>query len=150
MPVLRLFFVLFLFGHIAAATAQSNMQGNVQTFGDYKVPYSVFNSSFLTPEIASAYDIVRSDTLAVMNIAVRKKQADGSYKSVEADVSGNQFDLIRREPLQFQQVREQDAVYYLSTFEIQDRITIHFTVNVQVDGKPPFKVTFSKMLYHDA
>lgn len=147
---LHIIALFLLLAQAVTAAADNNLEEHVQEFGDYQVHYSVFNSSFLTPKVAKAYGIVRSNTLAVMNISVLKKQKDGTYKGVEADVSGDQYDLIRRDPLDFQEVREQDAVYYLSTFEIQDRITIYFTVNVQVSpDEQPFKVEFTRMLYHD-
>ena len=39
-------------------------------FGDYRVYYSAFNSSFVSPEVASAYDIVRGRDRGLINIAV--------------------------------------------------------------------------------
>lgn len=123
---------------------------SMQQFGDYQVHYNVFNTTFLTPEIASEYGIVRSKKTALMNISVLKKQADGTYKGVLAKVSGDHFDLVKKEVLKFQEVREENAVYYLSSFDIVHRIDVYFTVNVQVEGESnTFTVKFQKRLYRD-
>ncbi|HEY9032786.1 MAG TPA: DUF4426 domain-containing protein [Pseudomonadales bacterium] len=141
--------VLSFFLMLMLSAAAVHADTSVQRFGDHEVHYSVFNTSFLTPQVASAYDIVRSGRKALMNIAVLKRQNDGSLVNVAARVSGDQFDLIRREPLTFREVREQHAIYYLASFDIQHMITIYFTVNVEVEGQQPFKVQFNKMLYND-
>lgn len=140
--------VLLLCGLLLPFLAQANGE-SMQQFGDYQVHYSVFNTSFLQPEVAATYRIVRSADTAMINIAVLKKQADGSYANVTASVSGNQYDLIRHDPLTFQEVREQHAIYYLATLPIHHRIDVYFTVDVSVDGQQPMKVQFSKRLYRD-
>jgi hypothetical protein len=124
---------------------------NMQAFGNYEVHYSVFNTSFLTPDIAEAYHITRSKSKALMNIAVLEKQADGSLKNVDASITGEQYDLIRHDPLSFQRVQEEHAIYYLSSFDIQNRTTIYFTVFIKPDTStaPAYKLEFNKMLYRD-
>lgn len=125
-------------------------EDNVKTFDDYEIHYSVFNTSFLAPQIANTYNIVRSKSKALMNIAILQKQADGSRKNVTAVMSGEQYDLIRKEPLVFQEVREEKAIYYLSSFDFQHKTTLYFTLFIQPDpGKPAYKVQFNKMLYRD-
>ncbi len=125
-------------------------ENNVQTFDNYEVHYSVFNTGFLTPEIAQAYNIVRSKSRALMNIAVLQKQADGTLKNVTAVVTGDQYDLIRTVPLGFTEVREELAIYYLGSFEFQNKTTLYFTLMIQPDpNKPAYKLQFNKMLYTD-
>ena len=125
-------------------------ENNVKKFDDYEVHYSVFNSSFLTPEVADAYNIVRSKSSAVMNISVLQKQKDGSMKSVSAIVTGEQYDLIRHDPLDFFEVREQGTRYYLNSFDITHKTSIYFTVFIQVSpNREPYKLQFNKLLYKD-
>lgn len=148
----HLFFTRFCLSLLLLATTLVNAEEvqTSQTFDNYEVHYSVFNTSFLTPQVASAYGITRSKSKALMNIAVLEKQADGRMKNVTAIVSGDQYDLIRHTPLAFQEVREEQAIYYLSSFDIQNRATIYFTVNIQPDpNRPAYKLQFSKMLYRD-
>ncbi len=141
-------FAFLLLGFIASYSfAQEDTS---QTFGDYEVHYSVFNSSFITPDIAKAYGIVRSKSQALVNIAVLKKQLDGSMQAVSAVINGDVFDLVHRANLEFSEVREQDSVYYLANFDISHKIKVYFTVIVQSDpNTSPFKVTFNRTLYKD-
>ena len=44
-----------------------------QVFGDYEVHYIGLNSSFLPEDVAEAYDIPRSRSLAYLSISVLKK-----------------------------------------------------------------------------
>lgn len=136
-------------GWFAAATVAEELQ-TMQTFDRYEVHYSVFNTSFLSPQVAGAYGITRSKSKALMNIAVLEIQPDGSRRNVTAILSGDHYDLIRHTPLAFQEVREEKAIYYLSSFDIQHKATVYFTVNIQPDpDKPPYVLKFSKMLYRD-
>jgi hypothetical protein len=142
--------LLTLFGILLLATKAFAEDNYVKTFDDYEVHYSVFNTSFLTPQVAQGYNIVRSGSRALMNIAVLKKQPDGSMKNVTAIVTGEQYDLVRHDPLEFKEVREEHAIYYLSSFEFQNRATLYFTVMIQPDpNQPAYKLEFNKMLYRD-
>lgn len=125
-------------------------ENNVRTFDNYEVHYSVFNSSFLTPEVAESYNIVRSKSQALMNISVLEKLPDGSKRSTSAIVTGEQYDLIRHEPLKFSEIKEQETRYYLSSFEITNKTTIYFTVYIQLaPNHEPYKLQFNKLLYKD-
>ena len=41
-----------------------------QNFGEYSVHYNALNSSLITPEVAKAYGIRRSNSRALINISV--------------------------------------------------------------------------------
>lgn len=143
---LRITFACYLLLPLAATAAEESFR----RFGDYEVHYSVFNSTFIPPEVASVHGITRSKTTALMNITLLRKQPDGSSKSVPAIVSGEQYDLIHTEPLAFAEIREPDAIYYLSSFAITHRTTIYFTILVRPDkDAEPFRLQFSKLLYKD-
>lgn len=149
-PFTRLCLCLLALMVLAGASSHAEDVQTSQTFDNYEVHYSVFNTSFLTPQVAAAYGITRSKNKALMNIAVLEKQPDGRMKNVTAILSGEQYDLIRHTPLTFQEVREEHAIYYLSSFDIQNRTTVYFTVNIQPDpNRPAYKLQFSKMLYRD-
>ena len=127
---------------------------NVQTFtdasGTYDVHYSIFNSSFIAPDVAELYKIVRSPETALLNISVLKHQKDGSKKGVKAAVSGNEYDLIRYIDMAFFEIEEKNAIYYLSSLKITHKTTIYFTINVQpTSDLKPFTVKFNKLLYKD-
>ena len=116
----------------------------------YEVHYSTFNSSFLKPETAKAYGIVRSKSRALLNVAIIKRGTDGKKRAVSATVKGTTYDLILTKDLKFFEVREQDAIYYLAEFDIEHKLPFYFTVNVQADpNKSAMKIQFKKILWVD-
>lgn len=130
--------------------AYADNDEQVASFNNYDIHYSVFNTSFLAPEVASAYGITRSKELALVNIAVRKHKDEGESVAVPAIIHGNVRDLIHKSPLEFKEVREQNAVYYLSTVKIDHKQTVYFTISVQPDPNiKPYTFEFPKTLYVD-
>ncbi len=118
-------------------------------FGEYRVMHSVFNSSFIKPDIASAYNLTRGKDHALVNVAVIKNPKDGASNGMAAIVSGGYANLMQQgKDLKFVEIREQNAVYYLADMRFQNEEVLHFTINVSVDGKT-FPVKFSKKLYVD-
>ena len=118
-------------------------------FGEYEVFYSIFGSSFLRPEIAEAYHIVRAGDRAVLNITVRRKARDQNV-AVGAEVSVVRSDLINKIPLQMREFREPDAIYYLGEFAFSNGDTHYFTVSIKPEGDTAnLELQFSKALYED-
>lgn len=137
--------LLLTLSSIASAEMES-----VYEKAPYEVHYSTFNSSFIDAKVAEAYGIVRSKSKALLNISVLKKGDDGLMHPVSATVKGDVFDLVIRKQLEFKEIREQHAVYYLATFDIEHKIPVYFTVHAQPDAnKPAMKVEFKKMLWVD-
>ena len=114
-----------------------------QSFGGYDVHYSVFNPSFLRAEIAERYDIVRGRDKALVNISV----LDGE-RSVTVPVSGSVMNLLgQSQALDFREVREGEAVYYLAMLTYQDRDTLRFEITADLPGHGPAVVKFQQTLY---
>ncbi len=142
-----LIFTLFLLS--LALVAKASEPESVKKFDNYEVHYSVFNTSFLTPEIAKTYGITRSKNQALINIAVIKIDKDGS-KGVPAVVKGTVRDLIHSNDLDFFPVREEKAIYYLSPLRISDKQDVYFDISVQPDpNRSPYHLKFKKRLYVD-
>jgi hypothetical protein len=121
-----------------------------RSFDNYQVHYTLFPSTFLTPEIAAQHKITRSGAEALINVSVLKREPDGRSVPVVAKVTGEQYDLIRREAIPFREIREPGAIYYIGNFTITDKTTIYFTLWVEAEpGVPPQKIQFSKMLYRE-
>ena len=116
-----------------------------ETFGELAVHYSVFNSSFLQPDIAAAVGLNRSKTVGVLNIAALK---DG--KGQPAKVSGSVKNLLgQTSTLQFKQVLESGAVYYLAEFPLRQREVLTFSIQVQVGDGTPNTLTFNQEVFPD-
>ena len=116
-----------------------------QTFGELDVHYSVFNSSFLQPDVAAAAGLTRSKTVGVLNIAALK---DG--KGQAAKVSGTLKNLLgQTSELKFKQVLESGAVYYLAEFPLRQREVLTFSIQVQIGDAAPHTLTFNQEVFPD-
>ena len=116
-----------------------------QTLGELDVHYSVFNSSFLQPDVAAAAGLTRSKTVGVLNIAALK---DG--KGQAAKVSGTLKNLLgQTSELKFKQVLESGAVYYLAEFPLRQREMLTFSIQVQIGDAAPHTLTFNQEVFPD-
>lgn len=103
----------------------------MEKFGDITVHYNTFNSTFLTPDIAKAAELIRSKNQGVINVSVIK---DG--KPLMVQVSGTVKDLTSQSiPLQFKQVIEQGAIYYIAQYPVPQQENRTFEIKVQTGDK---------------
>lgn len=118
-------------------------------FGADTVYFSVLNTSFLSPEIARSYGIVRGDNKFLINVAIRRQQDDRDVAAA-AQVSGSTSDLIHRSELEFLEVAEQDALYYIASFEIDNTEKRDFRLKILAEGqRQSYDINFNKKLYVD-
>lgn len=121
------------------------------TAGDYLIHFSTFNSSFLTPKVASAYGFVRGSDKALVNIAATKIQADNDRYGLPIEVSGSFRNLMQQQTvLEFVEIKEQNATYYIAPFEFDNEEVLHFDIEVLLPGQTrATPVRFSNKLYAD-
>jgi hypothetical protein len=86
-----------------------------ENFGPFELHYSVVNTTFLTPEIAGSYGITRGKNRAMLNLAVRENLAEGSAARSML-LQGRTWDLMQNQTLEFKEIREGEAVYYIAEF----------------------------------
>jgi hypothetical protein len=117
-------------------------------FGDYKVFYSTFNSSFILPEIASTYNITRGKDKGLVNIAVIvDDKAGGATALIKGTVSNM---LAQQQTLDFFEVREGDTVYYLAPFEFDNEDSMTFKIHIKPNpNKPSYSMSFQNKFYYD-
>jgi len=116
-----------------------------QTFGELDVHYSVFNSSFLQPDVAAAVGLTRSKTVGVLNVAALK-----NGQGQAAKVSGSVKNLLgQTSELQFKQVLESGAVYYLAEFPLRQREMLTFSIDMQIGDAAPHTLTFNQEVFPD-
>ncbi|WP_082859123.1 DUF4426 domain-containing protein [Microbulbifer sp. Q7] len=130
----------------AAAAAQgAKVIENHKTFGDYHVSYSVFNSEFISPDIARQYNLVRAPDRAFVNISVRKKE---DTQGMSAGVSGNATNLIQQSrTLEFREVRDNKAVYYLAPFRFENEENLTFNIDLVLPDGSTQQLTFRRQLH---
>lgn len=140
--------IVFVFSlMLLAATASANDK-TYQQYGDTRIYYSAFNSSFITPQVASAYNIARGKDRGLVNISVIEGQRpQGKAVHITGTVSNI---LGQQQTLDFVEVREGEAVYYLAPFRFSDEDFMTFTIQVQLEaGKPARSFKFQRTFYHD-
>ena len=116
----------------------------------YEIHYSLFPSTLVSTQVATAYEIVRGRDRALLNIAVRRPSTQAEGEAQAAIVTGTVFDLVHRRELEFQEIREENAIYYLAPVPFRDRETLYFTIDVQPDpNQASHRLEFSKTLYRD-
>lgn len=135
---------------LSLALVLSAQADSPQRFGQYEVHYSAFNSSFLEPEVAEAYNIQRSKYQGLVNVSVLEEQ-NGGTEPVTAVVTGHMTNLLgQQQELKFKQVREGNAIYYLTNFHFSDGDPLKFNISVQPDpNEPPHQVNFQQKFYTD-
>ncbi len=124
-------------------------QDVAQDFGAYRVHYSVFNSGFIDPEIAGIYQLTRSDNIGLVNIALTQRTDQGESLGLPAQISGRIQNLLgQTRDLEFVEIREGDATYYLASFRISDQDPLHFFLSVTPSGsRAAFELRFTRTLY---
>lgn len=117
-----------------------------KAFDRHTVYYTVFNSTFISPEIAKAYNIKRSKYESLLNVVVSK---NGEHGGVPAKLSGTVKNLLQQQqPLNFKTIEEENTVYYIAPVRVSGEEIIHFEISARIEGEPkPLTLKFSKKLY---
>jgi hypothetical protein len=82
---------------------------------------------------------------------VLKNNADGTTTPVTAAVSGGKQNLLQQSgAIDFQEVREGAAIYYLGQFEFSNAELLRFRVSVQPEQQGPVhQIEWTSTLYAD-
>jgi hypothetical protein len=119
-------------GLLAALPASAD---NSTAADGYVIHHNAFSADTLDPAVAQRYQIQRSKQRGVLNVSVIKEKpgTTGVPTAARVDVSAtNQNGQKMRVPMR--EVREQDAVYYIGEFPVQDQETLEFAIEVTPDG----------------
>jgi hypothetical protein len=115
-----------------------------QDFGPWQVHYVVLPTTFLRPEIANQYEIVRGKDRSLLNVSV----LDEAGAPVVAEASGAFVNLLgQRQDLQFTEVREGEAVYYLAQLKHANEETLRFELHIVPPGDTAKIIRFQQKLY---
>lgn len=122
-----------------------------QDFDSYTIHYIAVGTTFLTPEIAQQYNIVRSNRRAFLNVAVIRNNPDGSTTPVAATVTGGKSNLLQQSgDIEFAEIHEGEAIYYIGQFDFSNAEIIRLTVNVQPEMTGAVReIEWSTQLYSD-
>jgi len=99
-----------------------------------EIQHNAFNSTFLDSEIARRYGITRAENLAVVNVSVQRGGVIGA--GLPASIKGSASNILHQvKPLEFREIREENAVYYIAPIRFDEGDTLTFTLDVTVEGE---------------
>jgi len=121
---------------------------NMKKMGTMQIHYMAINATFLTPKIAKAYNIERSRFNGLLNISVLDDTKD-STPAKKVMIQGKaRNDLGQIKNLEFDEVKEGDAIYYLAQIKYSDEETFYFDITIS-DGKEIQQFKFKQKFYVD-
>lgn len=139
---------LLSIGLLALAFVTVSHAENMKKMDDINVHYIALGSTFLTPEIAKAYGIERSRYKGLVNISVLDNTQDGNPSKTVFINGKARNDVGQINSLDFTEVKEGDAVYYLAQVNYTNEETIYFDITITDKGKQ-HKLKFSQKFYVD-
>ncbi|MDP4983188.1 DUF4426 domain-containing protein [Pseudoalteromonas tunicata] len=138
----------FLLLTFSLASQAEDQGGQFKNLGDWEVHYIAFPSTFLQPNIAKSYGLERSKFTGVVNISVLDSRTKDkvaqrvTIKGKARNLLGNTIDL------EFKEVVEGDAVYYLAPIKFYNEEVYRFEIDLQQDRQIQ-QLTFQQKFYVD-
>ncbi len=124
--------ILLLLSTLACFSSQATAQQS-EMFGPFEMHYSVVNTTFLDPKVAATYGITRGEKRAIINLSVREHLAEGSVPRPML-LKGRTWDLIQNQFLEFKEIREGPAIYYIGEFKFINEEWRFFEVDFRPEG----------------
>jgi hypothetical protein len=101
----------------------------------YVIHHNAFTADTLDPAIAQRYGIQRSKQRGVINVSVIKEKTGTIGLSTAARVEVNATSLTGQKlRVPMRELKEQESVYYIGEFPIQDQETLDFAIEVTPQG----------------
>ena len=128
----------FLISSALVAFCSLICSAEIQQNGDYDIHYAAFPSRIIPPEVALAHNLVRADNKIIVNVSVKTGE-----QTTKAKLSGFVINLLEQvTELEFMEVNEGNAIYYLATHTSQTEDTLRFNVLISPPDSEPFPITF--------
>ncbi len=119
---------------------------NMKSMGTMDIHYMAIGATFLTPQVAKAYGIERSKYNALINISVLDNSLP-QRKAKAVSISGTAENITGQfKRLDFEEVKEGDAIYYLAQLNYRDKEKVKFEITV-TDGKESHTLNFEQTFY---
>lgn len=121
------FGLLFLVASLNALAQQS------ERFDQFELHRSVVYTTFLSSDVAARYGIARGDDKAILTLSVRDAEA-GDTQGRPMLIKGRTWDLMQGNDLEFKEIREGRATYYIAPFEFINREWRFFEFDFRPEG----------------
>jgi hypothetical protein len=133
----------------SSAVPEAQPAGATSTdIGDHVVHFSAQSTDQLPPEVARAYNIVRSKNRAMLNVSVLE---EATNSPVAAAVTVKTVNLTGQlKSVTMREINEQDAIYYIGEVPVANRETLIFDISVMPDGRDESSdVRFKRQFFTD-
>ena len=108
------------------------VRADVLLHGDNEIHYTTFPSTIIPPDVASLHNITRAPSRIVVNVSALKQGEPAAIT-----LSGTVTNLLEQVlDLEFIEVNEQDAIYYLAHHVSLEHDLLRFNITAVVDGEP--------------
>jgi len=116
--------------------------------GDHIVHFSAQSTDQLPPDVARAYNIVRSKNRAMLNVSVLQ---ESDMAAVPADISVKTVNLTGQlKSVTMRRIDEGNAIYYIGEVAIANRETLVFDIRVRPEGSSnASEVRFKREFFTD-
>ncbi len=116
--------------------------------GDYIVHFSAQSTDQLPPEVARAYNIVRSKNRAMLNVSVLRESNNSPVPAVVTVKTVNLTGQLKN--ITMRQIDEQEAIYYIGEVAVANRETLVFDISVTPEGANSVSnVRFKRQFFAD-
>ena len=139
------YFLSFSFAVMLIFSSQANAEQK-QVLGSWDVHYIALNSTFLSPDVAKKYGIVRSKFNALINISVLDREEKSAQSVILTGKAKNLMGVVKK--LTFKQVKEGKAIYYLAVLSFSDLEQYRISINIS-DGLEQKTLKFQHKFYAD-
>lgn len=118
----------------------------IQKFGELDINYNVITTDTLSPQMAKAYGITRSNHRGLLTVAVTKTNELGLPKPVAASVKASTVNMIEQHrDIKVRSIQEGGAIYYIGEFAFATPDFLRFTLKIaEKEGSKPFMIEFQK------
>lgn len=123
-----------------------------KAFGDYVLHFNALSTDQLPPEVARAYNIVRSKNRAMLTVSIIKNvegvpgvvSQSGAVNATAANLTGQLKNLTMRE------IKEDDAIYYIGDVAVANAETLVFNIDAVPENQTDrLSVRFSRQFFAD-
>jgi hypothetical protein len=141
----------YLFALLALFSSTLLLAENSTSISGYTIHHNALSTEMLLPGVAKAYGIKRSKQRALLNVSVIKDKAGTAGTALTADITVKATNLIGQlKEIKLREVREGDAIYYISDFPVTNRERINFILSVKPEGsKRSYTAKLNQKFYID-
>ena len=115
------------------------------TVDGYTIHFNALLTDRLPPEVARQYNIVRSNSRAMLNVTIIREDGSSSTGAVQVKTVNLTGQLKN---VQMRRIQEQEAIYYIGEIPVANSETLVFDISVTPDGREePIEVRFQRQFY---